>query len=381
MRALYIIVFALSMAACSRGEATLEEKREELEKQRRVMENAQARINELEREIAVLDPGAVAAPSRNVLVTVQELEPRTFSNYLEVRGIVESRRNITISAENPGVVQRIAVREGDEVRRGQVLLQQDNEVMQRNRAELQTSLDLATTVYERQARLWEQNIGTEVQYLQAKNNKESIEQRLRSLQAQIDRTSPRAPFNGVVDQVMIREGENAMPGTPMVRIVGLEDMYVQADVSEVYMERIRSGDSALVQIPSMNLERRAVIRAVSRVINPQNRTFSVEIALPGASQLRPKMLAVVQIQDFVKENAIVVPSNIIQQDRRSNYIFVAQPSGNRHLARRVNIERGPTFRNQTLVTSGLQGNELLIRDGFREVADSVAVQIVQDTLR
>jgi membrane fusion protein, multidrug efflux system len=317
-----------------------------------------------------------------VLVTVQSLEPRTFSNYLEVRGIVESRRNIALSAESPGIIQRIAVREGDEVRRGQVLVTQDNEILQRNMAELQTSLELARTVYERQARLWEQNIGTEVQYLQARNNKESIEQRIRSLQAQVDRTTIRAPFNGVVDQVMIREGENAMPGMPVIRVVGMEEMYVQADVSEVYLDRIQPGDSALIQIPSINLERRSVIRAVSRVINPQNRTFTVEVALPGGGgQLRPKMLAVVQIQDFVRENAIVVPANLIQQDRRSNYLFIAQPSGNRHLARRVNIERGPTFRNQTLVTAGLQGNELLIRDGFREVADSMTVQVVQDTLR
>ncbi len=381
MRAPLVFVIMLSVAACNRGGDSVEQKREELEKQRRVMEDAQARINELEREIAALDPSAAAAPVRNVLVTVEPLQPRTFAHYLEVRGTIESRRNITLSAESPGIVQRIPVREGDEVSRGQLLINQDSEVMQRNLAELQTSLDLATNVYERQARLWQQNIGTEVQYLQAKNNKESIEQRIRSLRAQIDRTNIRAPFSGVVDQVMIREGENAMPGTPLVRVVGMEDMYVQADVSEVYLDRIRPGDSVLVQVPSINLERRAVIRAVSRVINPQNRTFSVEVALPGASQLRPKMLAVVQIRDFVRENAVVVPANLIQQDRRSDFIYVARQSGNRYLARRVNIERGPTFRNQTLVTEGLQGNELLIRDGFREVADSVAVQIVQDSLR
>jgi membrane fusion protein, multidrug efflux system len=373
MKSKYLIVLAASgLLACGGGEdADLAEKKAQLAEYRKEADNLNARIEALEKEIAAIEPTA-AESERTVLVTTQPVARKDFAHYIDVRGSVESNQNITIAAENPGMIERIPVSEGQSVTKGQLLVQQDSEVIQRNIDELKTQLELATTLYEKQANLWQQRIGTELQYLQAKNNKESLESRLRTLNTQLSKTAVRAPFSGVVDAMLVREGENAMPGTPMVRIVNLNQVYITADVSEEYLGRVKQGDAVLVQFPSLNLEKQGKIRSVSQVIKPDNRTFAIEISISNENnQLRPKMLAVLRIKDFQQEDAVVIPTNLIQREKNQEYVYVIKNTGDASRAVRVPVERGPTYQNETMITGGLSGNEEIIREGFRGVAQSM----------
>lgn len=378
MKNRYLIVLASFLAfACSKKEGELIEKKAQLAEYKKEATELNKKIAELEKEVATLDP-TVNAAERQVLITTLPVSRKEFAHFVEVRGSVESNQNITISAENPGVIERIPAEEGEVIKKGQLLMQQNNEVLQRNVAEVKTQLDLASTLYNKQANLWKQGIGTEMQYLQAKNNKESLENRLNTLQAQLAKTTVRAPFSGVVDDIMVREGENALPGTPLVRVVNLDQVYVEADVSEEYLGRIKKGDEVIVQIPSLNTEQKGKIRTVSQVIKPDNRTFRVEVALDNKdNQLRPKMLAVLKINDFKKENAIVIPTNLIQQDKDEEFVFVVSNNGGKTRAAKVQVERGQTYNNETLIKKGLTGDEKLIKEGFREVSDSTVVKITQ----
>ncbi|SDL98310.1 RND family efflux transporter, MFP subunit [Catalinimonas alkaloidigena] len=376
MKNTFLTILTLAtLAACSSGDE-LEKKKAQLSEYESQVTELEGKITELRTEIAALDP--TFAEERSVLVATQPVERKNFAHFIEVRGTVMSNQNITIGAETAGMVQQIPVREGERVRKGQLLASIDADVMNQNIAELKSQLELARTVFEKRERLWKQNIGTEVQYLESKANRDALESRLRSLQSQLGKAQVRAPFNGVVDEIMLREGENAMPGVPLMRIVALDEVYVEADIPEAYLGQIKQGDEVMLQFPSLgDSAYTGRIRAVSQVIKADNRTFPVEISLSNTNrQLQPNMLAVVKIKDYSAPDAVVIPTQYIRQERGQDVVFVLNGPKEKQFAKRVAIERGLNYQNETQVKSGLQGNEQLITDGFRDVVDSMRVQVV-----
>jgi len=377
--ALILTIFSV-FYACQQKE-DLEAKKEKLNNLKKEQHELKTKIDALEEEISKLDPEFAKINRKAALITTVPVKKGKFEHRVEVSGSVRSKKNVTLSAENPGNIISVLVSEGDNVKKGQLIASQDTQVLQKQLGQLETQYDLAKEMFKKQSNLWDQKIGTEVQYLEAKNRKESLEQQIANVKAQIAKSSIRAPFNGSIEQVYVNDGEMAMPGTQIAQIVNHSGLYVSADVSESYVGAFAQGDTVIIDFPSLNESIKARITAVGQVIDPQNRTFKVEIRLPKIDfKVKPNLLAVVKITDFEKHDASIVPSNLIQQDLTGEYVFITSKNSDQLVAKKVHIERGKTYKNETLVLSGLTGNEQLIDDGFKEVIDGSPVKVVENVL-
>ncbi|MGB5928934.1 MAG: efflux RND transporter periplasmic adaptor subunit, partial [Cyclobacteriaceae bacterium] len=364
-------IFLTSLNACSEG--GVEEKKEELkelEAQKKEIEN---KISELTEEIAMEDSTFNNKENTNVVqITTLDMNPVDFSHRIEVRGEVESRRNVVLSAETNGRIDRINIKEGDKVSRGQKLIELDASIVRNNIAELQTNLELAETVYKRQENLWNQKIGTEIQYLEAKNNYEALKSRLNSLYSQLDMAMVKAPFSGRVDEIPARQGEMASPGMPLLRLISPGDMYIKADVSERYIGRFEDGDSVMVRFPAINKDVSTTISNVSDVINKANRTFTVEVNMPNTDfTTKPNQVAVLSITDYTTEGALTVPTRLIQRDNEGTFVYRVKKNDSDMMAEKVHIETGTSYQGDTEVTSGLNKGDTVINKGSRDVADGV----------
>jgi RND family efflux transporter MFP subunit len=259
------------------------------------------------------------------------------------------------------------------VSKGQVLAKIDAESILRNIDEVEKQLELATILFEKQDRLWKQQIGTEIQFLEAKNRMESLQTNLATLKTQQSKTFVRAPFNGTVETVEVRLGELVQPGVPMFQFVGESDLFIEADVSEKYVGLIQKGDSVEISFPSINRDLKSKISSVGAIINPNNRTFKVEIAIPSMEYVKPNMISVIKIKDYENKNAVTVPNYLILQDNKGDYVFTVDES----VSKKRYIKRGKTYQEVTEVVEGLTGSEVLIDKGFREVGDNFVVNIAK----
>ena len=371
-----LLFIFLILAACSQN-TTLDEKKSELADLRTQSKELNQKIKALEGEIKTEDPTFEQVQVQTTLVSVMEVPTKEFHHKIEVRGSVESRRNIMISAEIPGRINEIKVREGERVTKGQLLMVLDAESIARSIDELKTQLDLAKIVYERQTRLWQQNVGSEIQYLEAQNKVESLEKRLASLNTELNKTRIKAPFSGSIDSVPIKEGEFAMMGMPLVRVVSLSELYIKADVSERFVGKFEQGDVVEVYLPANEEVVISEIVAVSDVINLENRTFNVEVDLSSINQeLKPNMMVILQLTDYRNENAMVIPTKIIQNDDIGPFVFKVTDNGSGKIAEKLHIETGASYRSMTEVFKGLTKGEQIIDQGFRELSDGMAVRIV-----
>ena len=378
---LFILGFIiLSISACEQKDP-LQAKKEELKSQKTKLQKIKTSITELEKEISAMDPDFAKKNRKATLITTTDVEKKTFEHYVEVSGAVKSRKNVLISAENMGNINRILVKEGNEVKRGQLLLSLDIELYQRSLDQLETEYALAKTMFEKQSNLWGQNIGTEVQYLEAKNRKESLENQIANIKTQISKSQIRAPFAGTIENVLVREGEMAQMGSPLVRIVNHRDMYIKADLSEAHIGKFKKGDEVVIYFPSINQTIQSRISSVGQIIDIMNRTFSIEALLPLTKfTIKPNLLAIVKLRDIEINGAVVIPAKLIQKDNKGDFVFIAKKDSNELIARKIQIDRGITYKNNTMITNGLTGDETLINEGFRDVADGGKVKVVENVL-
>lgn len=375
---LSFIALSLLAVACQE-DSPLAEKKAALAEKKSEMQSLKDEISELEKEIAAQDPDFARANRRAALVTTTGVMVKDFEHFVEVRGEVRSNSNVTISAETMGLISRIPVDEGRQVQKGAVLLNINANVLQSNMEEVKTQLELASSVYERQKNLWDQNIGSEIQFLEAKNRKEALERQLATLETQLNQSVVRAPFSGTIEEIMVRQGEMASAGMPLLRLVSLQDMYIKADVSENYIGKFKRGDEVEVTFPSLNRTITTTLASVGQVIDSRNRTFTIEARLPGETELlKPNLLAVLKVKDFEQDNAIVIPTNLIQRDGQGEFVYVVAQQGEVAQARKKHIETGVTYQNQTMVQEGLDGEDVLVDQGFREVVDGMNLQISND---
>jgi RND family efflux transporter MFP subunit len=382
MRNNYLIialtVLAVACGAPSDDNQNLEAKKKDLEAARKEFASLKEKIEKLEKEISEEDSTFLQTENA-ILVSTFIAEKKPFEHKVEVRGAVESRKNVLISAQTIGEVERVHVREGQQVTKGQVLVSQNADVTRNSIAELKTSLELANSVYEKQSKLWEQKIGTEIQYLQAKNNKESLERKLATAYAQLDMAIVKAPFSGTIDELPAREGEVASPGIPLVRIVSQQDMYIKADVSERFIGKFKSGDPVEVYFPTLDKKVTSKVASVGQVINPENRTFVVEVALPRIDfNVKPNQVTVLELRDYVSEATLAVPTRIIQRDEDGQFIFVVDDRGERKLARKVHVVTGISYNSQTEIVEGLEGSELIVDQGYRDLTEGVEVNLSKE---
>lgn len=363
------VVFAFGCAE----EDSVEAKKAELEKLKAEVVELNSTIRELESELTELDPEFAKQNQKSILITTAAARKENFEHFVEVTGAVLSKKNVSISAETAGRIVEIPAIEGMRVRSGQVLAEIDSESIQRNIEEIENSLELAKTLFEKQERLWNQQIGTEVQYLEAKNRKEGLERNLASLKTQLDKAYVRAPFDGTIETVQVRLGELVQPGAPMFQFVGESDLFIEADISESYVGVLGKGDSVRVSFPSIGQEIKTRVSSVGSIINPNNRTFKVEVFMPRMDLVKPNMLAVMKIKDYENPEAVVVPSKLVLSDNRGDYIFIVEEGK----AQKTYVKRGKTFQQNAEILEGLTGDEQLVDKGFREVGDNFNVNIAQ----
>ncbi len=374
----FLAVLAAACGGSASEEAAvpqdLEAKKQLLAEKRARLKALEAEIAQLEKEIAEAEPTAGAVPS----VTVMPLARTDFQHFVEVQGTIASDEVVKVSPEIGGRILELRVDEGDLVRRGQLIARIDVEQLRKQLAELETALQLANEVYERQKRLWDQQIGSEIQYLQARNNKERLEKRIETLEFQLGKSEVYAPISGEVDMVFAKAGELASPGMPLVQILDTRQVKVRADVPENYLKAVRKGTRVQVRIPALEQTRVAPIARVGNVIDPANRTFPIEIPLRNADGLlKPNLLAIVCLNDFTEKNAVVLPLDLLQQELGGEwFVFVAEETPEGMVARKVYVETGASYEGRVVITKGLEGDELLIVDGARGLADNQPIQVV-----
>ena len=305
-------------------------------------------------------------------VRTAAVEVKRFSHFFEVQGNVEADKNVMLYAEMGGNIKRIHVSEGDQVSAGQTIVTLDTEVISKNIKELEKSMELAEFMYKKQKNLWEQNIGSELQYVQAKNQKESLESKLSTLKSQRAMSIITAPFAGTIDEIFPNEGEMAGPGMPVVRLLNLNKVTVVADVTENYLGNITPGKFMQLELPSMDgmLYDSLAITRVGKFINPNNRTFRIQVDIDnGDGPLVPNLIAIMRIRDYVKENSVVVPSKYILQESGGNeYVYLLEDG----IVVKRDIARGKTYtldsgESEAEILTGLEGGEVMITEGAKGV--------------
>lgn len=330
------------------------------------------KIGKLEKQIAELD-----TTKRKTLVTVVSAKVDTFNHYFEVYGNVDVKRNALLVAESPGNVQSINVQEGQNVTKGQVIVKLDDALVRKNIDEVETSYELAKSLFERQERLWKENIGSEVQYLEAKNRKESLESTLATLQEQISKTTIRAPFSGVVEEIMLKVGEMAGAGVPVARVLDLSEFHIEAEVPENYSRSLSEGNAVEVIFPGVDTLN-ATLSTIGSYINPNNRTFRILVDVEAKNgRFKPNQLTILRINDLTVPGAVTLPSNVIQQDAKGNdFVFVAEETDGRFAkAVKTSIKTGETYLGKTQVVSGLDGDERIVDRGSRSIRNDQEIEI------
>jgi len=371
MKKLFIFPLIALMVACS---ASVEDenaaKQEELKQYKTELSALKKSIAKLEKELAVGRKEGV------VKVIASTIKTELYEHFIDVTGQVEADKNIIISPESAGKIISINVKEGDRVRKGTVLARLNTELTQRSLAQIEINLDLATTTFERQKDLWDQNIGSEMEYLQAKSSKEALQQQKEALEAQLDLAIVRAPINGVVDEIIQRQGEMAGPQLPFARLVNIDQVYINADVSEIYLQQVKAGDNVKVEFPVINKNIDAKIFRASSVIDPGSRTFRLRIDLNNKqNDIKPNMLAILKLRTFAAENAIIVPSILVKKDFSGEFIFVAEEVEGQLRAKKRYITSGIKDNNNTLVTEGINVGDKVITKGYAQVVDGSAISL------
>lgn len=365
------LVIGAIIASCAGAEKDKETQLKELKTQQA---NITKEIARLEKEIAAAKPAGDPSKIKSKEVIVTELQTKQFEHYVKTQGAVESEQNVEVSAKSMGVITHVNVREGEVVSAGQTLAQIDNSLVVRGIEELKSQLDLTKTVYDRQKNLWDQKIGTEVQFLQAKSNKESLERRLASLQEQNEMTKIKAPVSGVVDAVNVKVGQNIAPGVSAARVVNNSDLKITARISESYSNQLKKGDKIVVIFPDINKTITSKLSFVARNIDPLSRTFTVEADLPSAAELRPNMTAVVRVVFETVPTAIVVPINVVQNINNEKVVYIAEQKGAQTVARKKVVTIEGVYDNQAQVT-GLAVGDKLITTGFQGLTDGDYVKL------
>lgn len=364
-KSLFILGLLIVVMACSSPD-----KKAKLEKLKKEHDHVSAQIATLEKELNTTDKTPAT------IVSVQPLIIQPFEHYIEVQGRIDGNENIGISPRTAGVVTRVIVKEGETVKKGQALAELDADVLKRNLSDLQSQLTYVTDLYEKQKALWDQKIGSEVQYLTAKNNKESIENKIASLKDQISMSSITSPIDGTVEDIPIKVGQLAVAGVPAFRVINFAKAKAVADVGEAYSSKIKTGDQVKIFLPDFNDELQQKVTFASKFINPTNRTFVVEVELPPSANLvyRANMIAVIRIKDYSNSSTIAISQNFIQSSKDEGlYVFLAKDENGKKVARKTFIKTGITYNGLTEILSGLKDGDKLITAGYKDLYDGQVI--------
>ena len=360
---LYILSLLMLLASC--GEQDPQTRLEALKKQQR----------EIKEEIAALETELAKSGNKKVdnakMVGLTTLEKETFNHIIEVQARVEGEENVMVSPEMMGTVNKVMVKVGDKVSAGSVLAELENSVYRKSLDELLSAREFANTLYLKQKSLWDQKIGTEVQFLQAKNSLESIDKKILTVKQQLEMARIKSPIAGTVDAVDIKIGQAFAPGMPGIRVVNFAKLKVQAEVAEAYISKIKKGDPVEIFIPDNAKTVKASIDYSGKVIDPLNRTFRVEVSMKGQSaDLHPNQVAVLKITDYRSADAITLPISVVQTTPEGSYVFVV--NGNK--AEKRMVTTGQQYQSRMEILSGLQSGERVVTTGYQDLTDGQSIQ-------
>ncbi|MCH4553952.1 efflux RND transporter periplasmic adaptor subunit [Aestuariibaculum lutulentum] len=315
------------------------------------------------------------------LITAFKAETEVFNHTLEIQGNVTTKNLLVITPEYNGILTNVYVKEGQKVSKGQLLAKIDDGGLSQQLAQLKIQADLAKTTFERQMRLWEQNIGSEIQYLQAKSTYESQEEAVSQLEQQIAKTTVRAPFSGTIDDVITEQGSVVAAGqTQLMRLVNLDDMYIETDIPERYIADVTKGKNVIVDFPILGTTIETKVRQAGDYINPNNRTFKVEVGIPNKDKsIKPNLTARLKINDYTNENALLIPQSIISENANGEqYVYVISDKNDKNIgvANRVIITTGKTQGDVIEVLSGIENGTEIVQEGARSVKDGQTVEII-----
>lgn len=384
---LSITVLTLLLAACSGENKTgnLDEviQSQDLAKIKSSRELVHKEYEKLIADLAKLDKAIAELDKtkKNPLVQTITLKDTLFTHYIEIQGNVDTKDNILISPEYSGILTQVNVTAGQRVSKGQVLARIDDGGMSSQLAQSETQLALAKTTFEKQKNLWDQKIGSEIQYLQAKTAMESQQKMVAQIKSQLNKTVVTAPFSGTIDEVIAEKGKVVAPGMELFRIVNLNNMYVTANVPENYIGQLKIGAVVDVYLNSLGKNYQGKVRQIGNYINPNNRTFGIEIALPNPDNLlRPNQVAILKIEDYKNPKALLLPENIIQETADgSKVIFVIDNIDGQNNAKAIRkaIEIGYTSGAFVEVKSGLQAGATIITEGGKALKDGQIVEVIK----
>lgn len=376
MKKLTVLLALAGFTACQQPSGDLAEKQAQLEEKQKKLSELKDEVSALKKEIAALD--TTAAQSKLTRVKVTAIEPASFEHFVQITGTVTTEENVMISAETNGRITAIKVEEGQAVKKGQLLITIDNEAERRQLEEAQAVYDLAKTTYEKRKNLWEQSIGSEINYLQAKNNYETAKSRLEQTRKRYQNTLMTSPIDGSVDQIEVNQGEMVAMGTPAIRVVDVDNVEIEAELSEKYLASVNKGDSVRVAIPALGYRAQSTVSFVSQVINPDNRSFMIKVKLQNEDGLiKPNILANVMIRDYQKDSALVVPSKAIGKDLRGDFVFLAKEDEQGNMrASKSYVTRGVSFGAETEILEGVEPGDRVITAGSEEVNQNETIAIL-----
>jgi RND family efflux transporter MFP subunit len=370
-----LLFIAIIFASCGGNEVKIPENLSELNKQKTLLKGQLDSINS---KLKLVEEAISKLDTLKKLAIVTTISPKNqdFNHYIEIQGVVKADKSVELHPEMGGTINRIYVKEGQRVSKGQTLAQLDASVINNNIAQAQTQLDLAITSFERQSRLWDQKIGSEMQYLQAKAQKEGLESNLKSLKSQARKMKVIAPFSGTIDEVFAKVGQLSSPQMPFLRIINLNKVYVESEITETYLKNVKKGTEVIVEFPSIDKKMNSKISQVGNFINPNNRSFKTRVELNNyQNEIKANQLADIKINDF-KAQGIVIPSYLIQEDRNGNsfvYIINNESEASQVIKRILTVEK--EYNNQSFISDGITENDQIIDKGSRLVKNNDEVII------
>ena len=334
-----------------------------------------AQLKLLDDEISKLD-----TTKKVSLITTFTAKEEVFNHYLELQGNVDTKNLLTITPEYSGILSRVFIKEGQRVSKGQILAKIDDGGLSQQLAQFQIQSDLAKTTFERQARLWEQKIGSEIDYLQAKSNYEAQTEAVNQLKQQIAKTTVRAPFSGTIDDVITEQGNVVAAGqTPLMLLVNLNDMFIATNVPESHISSVTKNKNVIVELPVLGKTINTKIHQVGSFINPANRTFKIEVEVPNKDKsIKPNLTAKLKINDYSNQKAILIPQSIISENAKGEqYIYVVKDrKDNIGVTERVIIKTGKTQNDVIEVLEGISPDDEIIKEGARSVKQGQTVEII-----
>ena len=374
-----LILASLLLASCQQAEeipTDLKGKKTYLKTKQTELRDLQKEIAKLETEIEAIDPDAKKEKPRT-LVTTQNVERTNFNRFIELQAAIEAEDMVAASSETGGRITSLKVKEGQYVKRGQLIATTDLEQVNKSIAEIEKTLELAVDVFNRQKRLWDQNIGSEIQFLQAKNNKERLEKSLETVQYQLTKGNVYAPKSGVIEMVIAKAGEMAGPGSPIVQILNTSKVKVAANVPEKFLRNVKQGEMMSIEIPALDIKTQGRVTMLGRTINPANRTFKVEVNLSNPKGLlKPNLLANMLLNDFSAKDVITVPLELVQQEvSGKDYVFVKKDGADGAMAEKFYVTTGESYDGNIIIEEGLKGGEELIVTGARGMANNTLIKV------